>query len=268
MKIGSSVMAPIKPSCIVKSFYENNLNIIELEYNKMFTPEEIRKIKEFDMNISIHCPFRNLRIKYSLPSLILNMPRFYFGKSYIKMMDESLIAAKKLDATCCVIHGGGLPHGYHRFKKLRNREELLKALVKDLKPFFIKSKNLGIKVLLENLMFNNIFGKTSDIKYVQDKFPWLGFCLDFAHSELTMQTDELKIFHVDHVHVSDNDLKNDLHLPVGDGKMCFFKLFDTLKNMGYKGKIISEDVNIHNAVKSVKRLEGLLKEFQKLYKQE
>lgn len=262
MKIGAlAISEGIKPSQTVEEVYKKGIHTIELLYNTNLTLEEIKRIKKLDLDISIHCPFKNMQLKYPPWSFIINKPRFYFERYKIKEFEKSFLAAEKLEATHYIMHGGGFPRGYSKFVRLRKKEKFLQALVTDLKPFFIKAKDLRIKVLLENLMPNNIFGEVSDILYIQEKFPWTGFCLDFAHSELTKQTDILKDFCIDHVHISDNDSKNDLHLPIGDGKLDFFKLFNILKNKNYKGKVICEDLNIPNAVKSVAKTESLFKNF-------
>lgn len=265
MKIGGNTAENMRPSQIAEEFYREGISVVELIYSKEFVYEEIRKIKELNLDISLHCPSDDLKLKYYFWSFIIRKPHFYFKKSLIKKFEKAILTAEKLEATHYIMHGGWFPKGHSKFGWLREKEKFLEALIRDFKPLFIKAKDSGVKFLLENLVPHNIFGETSDIVYVQEKFPWLGFCLDFAHSELTEQTDILKEFDIDHVHISDNDLKNDLHLPIGEGKIDFFKLFSLLKNKDYKGKIICEDTNIYNTVKSIEKTKELLKNFQKLY---
>ena len=51
-----------------------------------------------------------------------------------------------------------------------------------------------------------------------------GICLDYAHASIFGDTD-MEIWvktlapYIKHIHINDNDLKNDLHLAVGDGKI-------------------------------------------------
>lgn len=265
MKIGATVISEdMDPLQLAEEFHKKEVNIIELQYNKKFTEKKIKRIKELNLDISVHCP--NMRLKYPIWSFITKKPQLYFKRHQAKEFGKSLLVAEKLEATHYVMHGGGFPRGYSRFEWLKKKEKFPEVLTRDLKSFFMKAKDSGVKVLLENLMPFNIFGEISDIVYTQEKFPWTGFCLDFAHSELTKQTDTLKRFDIEHVHISDNDLINDSHLAIGEGKIDIFKLFKILRDKGYKRKIISEDQNISNAVKSVEKTKELLKNFQKVYK--
>lgn len=50
-----------------------------------------------------------------------------------------------------------------------------------------------------------------------------GICLDYAHAALTDSPGEAWVKtlapHIRHMHINDNDLKNDLHWPVGEGRI-------------------------------------------------
>lgn len=58
-----------------------------------------------------------------------------------------------------------------------------------------------------------------------------GICLDYAHAALTdcpgEEWVETLAPYIRHMHINDNDLKNDLHLPVGEGKIDW-KKFDEI----------------------------------------
>ena len=58
-----------------------------------------------------------------------------------------------------------------------------------------------------------------------------GICLDYAHAMLSgcsgQEWIETLAPYIRHIHINDNDLVNDLHLPVGDGRLDFQE-FDRL----------------------------------------
>lgn len=258
MKLGAAFGCEdiLKPSFIAKKFYENNINVVEFMYDQQFNPKEIRAIREFNLDISIHCPTKELRLQHSFIDFFLKRPNFYFKKNMINKIEKSFLVAERLDATHYIMHGGTFPKGYSRFKRLRKKEKFIDSFIRDFKFLFLKAKDSGIKIVLESLTERNIFEEALDIRSVQKIFPWAGLCLDFAHSELTNQTNFLKKQKIDHVHVSDNDLKNDFHLPIGGGSLNFVKLFTILKNQNFNGKIIAECLSIEDTISSFNRLKG------------
>ncbi|MBP1546527.1 MAG: sugar phosphate isomerase/epimerase [Oscillospiraceae bacterium] len=92
-----------------------------------------------------------------------------------------------------------------------------------------------IQVYMEN-MFDDSPKMLSGLARRLSDVPNFGVCLDYAHaviygSDIEEWVNTLSPY-VKHMHINDNDLKNDLHLAVGDGKIDW-KLFDT----HFKGKL-------------------------------
>lgn len=250
MKIGVAVYEEDFPSETAKEFYNKGIMAVELQYNEKFTAQEMNKLKNFDMDLSLHCPLKNLRFNCSMISFILNNPKFYFTKSQIRNIEEGFLVAEKLEATHYVMHGGVFSKGHFRFKRLQDKDKITKAFIKAFKPFFMRAKNSKVKVVLENLTRGNLFSDVSDIIQVREKFSWLGFCLDFGHSEIMRQTDLLKKLKIDYVHVSDNNFVTDSHLVIGKGKLDFTKLKKILAEQRFKGKVLAEGLNVKDAIDS------------------
>lgn len=238
---------------IAEECYSHSIKTVELRYDERFNSKEVRRIKDFDLDLSIHC-HKNLRLDYSMIRFILNSPKFYFTKSHIKNIENGFSVAEKLEATHYVMHGGIFPKGYFRFKRLKRRDKFVDAFIKTFKPLFIKAKDTGIRVVLENLTKGNLFSDYSDIMNIQNEHPWLGFCFDFAHSELTHQTDFLKKLKIDHMHVSDNNLITDSHLILGKGKIELIKLKEILEKQKFNGKILAECSDVKDAIRSFEYL--------------
>lgn len=259
MKIGALSFKEIAtPSQIAQKFYDNDIKVIELGYSEDLISEEIKRIKQLGLDLSVHCLFRDLRLNYSLTSFILNMPYFYFKKEPLKNIEKGFLAAEKLEATHYILHGGVFPKGFFRFKRLRHEEKFLDVFIQEFKSLFIKAKDSKTKIVLENLPYGQIFSKVTHITKVIEQFPWIGFCFDFTHSELTKQTDLLNDLDIDYVHLSDNDFINDLHLSLGQGKLDFTKLFKILKDKRYDGKLIVECKTVSDAIESLEYLKKFI----------
>ena len=108
--------------------------------------------------------------------------------------------------------------------------------------------------MLENVYPCFIGGRVFDIKYIQKNIPFVGFCLDLAHSEIYNLTEELMKLNINHIHISDNNKKEDKHLKLGDGIINFKELFYKLNKLNYKGKIIIECNSLEDNIYSFKRL--------------
>jgi len=252
MKVGGVICKDFfpKPSDLVKAFYDQGVGVVELSYDKRYSPLEVKKIKDFNLDFSLHCP-TNLRFKHRFGNILGIKPKFYFKKYEVKEFEKGFQVAEKLGATHYVLHGGVFPRGYFRFKNLQRKKAYINTFIKSFKPLLMKGKHSKVKIVLENLTLFSFFSNASDIRIVKEKFPWIGFCFDFAHSELIKQTSSLKNLNIDHVHISDNNLKNDSHLAVGEGKLNFVKLIKILKSQNFDGKVICECKSIKEIVKSI-----------------
>lgn len=99
---------------------------------------------------------------------------------------------------------------------------------------FINSSVEYLKYLLEkypdiNIYLENMFDETPDVlKGISEglkEYDNYGVCLDYAHASVYGSSinidDWIKdlIVYIKHLHINDNDLEKDLHLPVGSGKI-------------------------------------------------
>jgi len=132
----------------------------------------------------------------------------------------------------------GILNGFEVKDILARNTESLAALV-------AHGKQVGVAVLLENL--DRHLGSAENLKQIFDPLPDLGLTLDVAHANLWMpqnQTPELLeclAARLRHVHFSDNNGgRDDLHLPLGAGKILFKPLVRGLKAVGYDGTITLE----------------------------
>ncbi|MBO5293380.1 MAG: TIM barrel protein [Lachnospiraceae bacterium] len=89
---------------------------------------------------------------------------------------------------------------------------------------------------------------------VPDELAWLGerlrevgnfgVCLDYAHGMVTDCEPESWVQrlapYIRHIHINDNDLRNDLHQPVGEGKIDWFKFEQLMQQYDIASTVLVE----------------------------
>lgn len=132
----------------------------------------------------------------------------------------------------------GILHGFEV-------KDILACNVKSFAELVAYGKQVGVTVLLENL--DRHLGSAENLQPIFEALPDLGWTLDVAHANLWTpqnQTDEL-LHHLgdrlQHVHFSDNyGGRDDLHLPLGAGRLLFPPLVRQLQAAGYDGTVTLE----------------------------
>jgi sugar phosphate isomerase/epimerase len=86
----------------------------------------------------------------------------------------------------------------------------------------------------------------------------IGIVLDLAHATLNNQIqDFMKHFSekIAHIHASDNDGVNDLHLGIGYGKMDWQSIAKTVKDTEYSNLIVLESTDhVKESLQALRRL--------------
>ena len=115
-----------------------------------------------------------------------------------------------------------------------------------------------------NIYLENMFDRTSDILEalaarlcVYDNF---GICLDYAHSALSgedpAQWARKLGKYVKHIHINDNDLISDLHLPWGAGKIDRQTFYECYEKYMSNATVLVETSSLQNIKKSLQVLEA------------
>jgi sugar phosphate isomerase/epimerase len=174
--------------------------------------------------------------------------------------------ARALEAEYLVLH-----FGYH-FSLFM--DEVFRCLIKTYTPVVERAEKYGIPIGIENM--NKIhedaeiayLGVTiEELKRVFDAIPsrFFGLTLDVAHASLLPGGAESFIAafpdRIVSTHISDNDLVLDRHLPVGEGKIDFRKVFQKLIGIGFEGTLNIELPRSNpDRLLSKQRLEPILRE--------
>lgn len=125
------------------------------------------------------------------------------------------------------------------------RDEARKLNVVGFKELVSYSKDKGVQVLVENVD-NGAFRTPSDIRYLLDHVPGLFVTLDVGHAFLGGGLEKFRSYikklgkEIMHLHIHDNDLDRDLHLPIGAGRIPWNDVVQEIRGWGYKGTMTLE----------------------------
>lgn len=203
----------------LNDFFEPDILDDEIKLNEVI---ELYKKSVMPDNITMHGAFYDLAI-FSRDKKIRDI-------SYFRM-EQCMEIAVKLGVKGIVFH--------------TNYNSKLSDEVYN--NYFISSTSDFLKSLLEkysdiNIYIENMFDTTPFIlKEISDNlkdYNNFGVCFDWAHAIIYGKSIDIEEWirilrdYIKHIHINDNDLVNDLHLPVGSGKIdwnlfakCYEKYF-------------------------------------------
>jgi sugar phosphate isomerase/epimerase len=156
---------------------------------------------------------------------------------YFPALKETVDVANHMGVGFVTIHVWTDP----RFVWARVREEKKEIL----RQIVAYARANTVRISLENLSETAI-----DLKAVLDAVPDLGITLDVGHGQLLTEINtsfdiiERVGEHINHVHLHDNrggqGVLDDLHLPLGEGKVEFSRILRALVAKGYDGTLCFE----------------------------
>jgi len=176
----------------------------------------------------------------------------------IKRLKQSMAYANELDAKVWVFHPGALT-GISQFypgAEWKQNSESIQELYK-------AAEEYGLNIALENLpgKYWFLMHKPEEFMrfYRETSLP-IGIALDLGHANLEAQIEpffKLLADKIVHIHASDNDGSDDEHLGIGQGKIDYDWLKQTINKMGYgKAVIIESTTSIPESIQKLKQLLG------------
>lgn len=227
-----------------------------LEYNDFFSPEvyeneeEIERLISFYKSISrdrsgdtLHGAFIGLDIS-SDDCVVRDRSRALFRKS--------MQIAARLGVKGVVFHTGllgGLNLRRFADRWLEKSKGFLRTLAGEFPDIDIYIENTFEQ---EPYLFEELSKELADVKN-------FGLCIDYAHASLTKipaaKWLETLAPYVRHIHINDNDLLNDLHLAVGDGKIDFARFKFLLEKYCPDASVLVEVGGADKAKRSIEYLE-------------
>jgi len=188
------------------------------EYNDFFVPavledrekqEEIieayAKVRTDFSTDTIHGAFLDVTL-HSMDPLIREVSE--------RRVRQSMEVADRMGARGVVFHTNRL-HGFREVSYLNNWKRTNR-------DFFL---NLAEKFPEREILIENMFDESPDVLFsLAEEIKGasnIGICLDYAHAaafgERPSEWIRQLAPYIRHMHLNDNDLKEDLHLPVGEG---------------------------------------------------
>lgn len=151
-------------------------------------------------------------------------------------------AAALLGVQNIVLHPGperaGRPSEAEFLQRMANAAESLNAVA-------TRCSQLGVHLLLENMLPHLLFGHIKDMLYLLGSIRQrdLGICLDTGHAHLARELDSVVhqlSGHLQLVHANDNRGDRDDHLPPGDGDIDWPRFIAELRRCKFTGILILE----------------------------
>ncbi len=177
----------------------------------------------YELRISVHAPISDLNIAS------LNTPIWQETLNQIK----NSITKLSEYATVCVIHPGYIsPMANHCVDRaLKKNNDALKLITNFAEDF-------GVQATVENMVnVNFLMGRLpEEIKNMINE--GIGFTFDVGHANTANAIDDFLNMKIDHVHLHDNNGKDDEHLVLGKGNIDWKHVVSALKE--YKGDFVIE----------------------------
>ena len=200
-----------------------------------------------NLDFVVHAPWAGINIATPDPSL---------RHAVLKRLTKSIVLAGQLDCRLWLFHPGsktGLSHFYPD-EDWQLHMESVRALLR-------VARREGVEIAIENTPepFPSLMKSVDDFRRFYDELEDdIGMVLDIAHANLNNQIqDFIEQFSakIVHVHVSDNDGANDLHLGIGYGNINWEKFSKLVKTVNYGKLIVIESTDhIEESAQTLRRL--------------
>ncbi|MBP1929981.1 sugar phosphate isomerase/epimerase [Methanolinea mesophila] len=172
--------------------------------------EDSSPLASHSLHYTLHAPSRGVNIASLLEPI---------RRASVEVTGQCFEVAADVGASV-IVHPG-----YFAWEEERPRAELqLKRSIHDLTRM---ADDLGIQFFLENMgNWNYFFLKTPDEMPLLDG---TGFALDVGHAHLNHCLPAFLEYPIRHIHLHDNDGKEDTHMPVGAGTIDFLPVMKAVE---------------------------------------
>jgi sugar phosphate isomerase/epimerase len=211
----------------------------------------VKKLKKSaeanDLEFVVHAPWAGINI--ATPSLSLR-------HAVLKRLTKSIVLAAQLDCRLWLFHPGsktGLSHFYP--------DEDWQLHLESVRTLLRVARREGVEIAIENTPepFPSLMKSVDDFRRFYDELDDdIGMVLDIAHANLNNQIqDFIEQFSakIVHLHVSDNDGANDLHLGIGYGNINWTNFSKLVKEAEYGNLVVIESTDhIEESAQTLRRL--------------
>jgi L-ribulose-5-phosphate 3-epimerase len=226
---------------LLKRLGEINVNHVEIDDEGLNTLNQrrVKRLKEVakanNLDFVVHAPWAGINIAILSPVL---------RRAILKRLEKSIVYAAQLGCRLWLFHPGSktaLSHIYPG-KDWQQNLNSVRALLR-------VARREGVEIAIENVPepFPFLMKGVDDFhRFYEELDDDIGIVLDVAHAHLNGQIEDfMRQFHekIDHMHVSDNDGANDLHLGIGYGSIDWENVAKTVKEAEYSNLIILESTD-------------------------
>lgn len=227
---------------IVKKDFDGWEFLAEKYHSWEFKDQIKDHLSTVDMEIQIHSPMNDVNIASINPTL---------RRASIKEINKTLKLANEIDVDMITVHPGIYsPLSIYWDKTAKTAIESLIKIKK-------KGEEYDITIAMENLpeMWLALCSKPEETADFLDE-TGLDFCLDVGHAYTSNSLKEFLDFEPVNVHLHDNMGEEDSHIELGEGKIDFELILNSLKD--YKGNYVIEGRAEDKLKRSKEYLESLL----------
>lgn len=223
------------------------------EYNDFYIPAVLDDPKKQEEIIEFYARYRSDFSRDTMHGAFLDVT-VHSSDSLIRdasllRMRQSMEIAKRMGLHGVVFHTGRIG-GFRAQSYLKQWHETNLRYFTELAEAYPEQQ-----IYMEN-MFDEAPDIMAGLAEDMGKTGNFGICLDYAHAALTDCPQEEWVErlapYIRHIHINDNNLKDDLHQPVGDGKIDW-QVYDMLiKKYGIKATVLVEVNGCSGQEKSLK----------------
>ncbi len=228
-------------SHLLKHLHQVDVKYVEIDDEGLHTlnKRRVKSLKEVakanNLDFVIHAPWAGINI--ATPSPVLR-------RAILKRLEKSIVHAGQLGCRLWLFHPGSktaLSHIYPREDWQQNLDSVCTLLR--------VARREGVEIAIENVPepFPFLMKSVEDFhRFYEELDDDIGIVLDVAHANLNHQIqDFIRQFSekIVHMHVSDNDGANDLHLGIGYGNIDWEKVAKLVKAAEYDNLIILESTD-------------------------
>ena len=227
------------------------------EYNDFFNPDvldDCEKTEEIIKSYKKHTlPSYSTLHGAFLDVIVFSSDRRIRETAELRIR-QSLDTARKIGAKAVIFHTNQSPQ--------LTAESYIKGWHDKNAEFWsrILPEYSDINIYLEN-MFDSSPDMLAGLAKELSAFSNFGVCLDYAHAEVfgggADKWVEMLAPYVRHLHINDNDLKNDLHLAVGGGKIDWNRFAEHYRRYFSKCTVLIEVNGAEKQEKSAEFLKNL-----------
>lgn len=224
------------------------------EFDDFWHPDILSDSKKLDETVRFYGQY-DLPSDKSLHGDFFDVIIFSVDRSIAEISEEriwqSMAAAEKMNIKRVVFHSNinsFLAKGYYLDNWITKNENFFRLVC---------SKYPHIEVLMEN-MFDAQPGPLATLARRMEDVSNFNICFDYAHAFISQTPVEEWVrelsTYIKHVHINDNDGKEDLHLPLGKGIIDFDKFFELQERYFPTASVLIEISGIDNQIESLKYL--------------